>query len=114
MFFAGRRWEDVSLDVLRDEYDGDASACLCFMSPQAFWYYLPAYMLIAIDAYDEADVVGHAAVNALVADDLTRRSGLTAPQRRAIVAFLEFMQDRHADDFLPGELERALLSWRSA
>lgn len=120
-FFGGRRWEDVDLGALRDQYRGDGSACLYFMSAEAFRYYLPSYMVIALEDYDDADVVGQAAVNALTpttnpslaGDEAVRYDGFTRPQRRAIVAFLELMQHRHGDDFLLGELERALAFWRT-
>jgi hypothetical protein len=40
-FFRQKRWRDISHSVLRT-YIGDESACLSFMSPVAFRYYLPA------------------------------------------------------------------------
>ena len=121
-FFVRRSWEEVDLGALRDQYEGDGSACLRFMAPDAFRYYLAAYMFIAIDDYHAADVVGQAAVNVLTpAEGPTlargegeRYAGFTRAQRGAIVTFLELMQQRHGGDFLPGELERALSFWRAA
>ncbi len=52
-FFKGKRWQELDWPTLQT-YGGDASACLSFMTTEAFRYYLPAYMLIAIDNYYEA------------------------------------------------------------
>jgi hypothetical protein len=47
-FFRGRHWRDVTLDTL-EAYPGPANACYAFMSGEAFRFYLPAFMLIALD-----------------------------------------------------------------
>src|SRR5436190_2091938 len=64
-FFHQKHWQDICISVLRT-YVGDESACLSFMSPEAFRYYLPAYMFVAIDHYDCADITASSAVNALL------------------------------------------------
>lgn len=47
-----------------DECGGDASACLAFMTPEGWRYYLPAYLLVALE-WDEADVIADAVVGEL-------------------------------------------------
>ena len=47
-FFRGRHWRDVTLESLKD-YAGPPAACLSFMSGAALRYYLPAFMLIALE-----------------------------------------------------------------
>jgi hypothetical protein len=47
-FFRGREWRDVTLETLK-AYEGPANACYSFMSGAALRYYLPAFMLIALD-----------------------------------------------------------------
>jgi hypothetical protein len=55
-FFRSRDWRDIDLQTLRHEYVGDESACLEFMTPEAFRYYLPSYLMICIDSYELADI----------------------------------------------------------
>ena len=47
-FFRGRHWRNVTLESLKD-YAGPPDACLSFMSGPALRYYLPAFMLIALE-----------------------------------------------------------------
>jgi hypothetical protein len=120
-FFRGKRWNDVTLGSLKS-YRGDASACLYFMSVDAFRYYLPAYMLIALDNYAEADVVADTAVNALTPQPLgplqkfwaERLAGFSPKQREAIVAFLRFMASEHGEDYPLHGPKDALRHWTSA
>ena len=120
-FFRGKKWNNVTLSALR-AYRGDASACLHFMSATAFRYYLPAYMLIAIDDYSDADVVADSAVNALAPAApgplrefwVERVSGLSPKQSKAIVEFLSFMQAEHAEDYPVHGPKDALRHWTSA
>lgn len=57
VFFRGRRRFDVSLSDLNNVYEHDPSACLGFMLPRAFAFFLPLFMKISIVDYDEADVI---------------------------------------------------------
>lgn len=47
-FFRGRHWRDVTLESLKN-YAGPPDAYLSFMSGAALRYYLPAFMLIALE-----------------------------------------------------------------
>lgn len=54
-FFRGKRRFDITVKELRENYECDESACLTFMEPEAFSFFLPLFMKIAIRDYDEAD-----------------------------------------------------------
>lgn len=63
-FHRGKRWQEITLRHLFDDYPGDPTACLAFMQPEGWRYYLPAYVVIALD-WQESDAVGDAVVGAL-------------------------------------------------
>ncbi|VWD38872.1 DUF6714 family protein [Burkholderia lata] len=54
-FFRGKKRFDITLKELREDYECDESACLTFMKPKAFAFFLPLFMKIATREYDEAD-----------------------------------------------------------
>ncbi|QRR08577.1 hypothetical protein FPJ27_19655 [Burkholderia sp. MS455] len=54
-FFRGKKRFDITLKELRKGYEYDESACLTFMEPEAFAFFLPLFMKIATRDYDEAD-----------------------------------------------------------
>jgi hypothetical protein len=64
-YFEGKRWKDVTLDSLRSGYPGPASACLNFMSPEAFRYYLPAFLIITMEDPVEADAIVDTVISSL-------------------------------------------------
>jgi uncharacterized protein DUF6714 len=118
-FFAGRRWTDITLGQLQNQYPGDPSACLSFMSPEAFRYYLPVYMAIAIDRHESSDLAAEAAVAALTPSEdaslaqyqATRWAGFNRNQREAIVAFLAHVVAAHGDDWGIRDPALALDHW---
>jgi hypothetical protein len=63
-FHRGKRWQEITLRHLLHDYPGDPTACLAFMQPEGWRYYLPAYLVIALD-WVESDAVGDAVVEAL-------------------------------------------------
>jgi hypothetical protein len=63
-FHQGKRWPEITLAHLRAGYAGDATACLAFMTPEGWRYYLPAYLTLALD-WEAADAVGDAVVGNL-------------------------------------------------
>jgi hypothetical protein len=117
--FRGRHWRDVPLATLKRESSG-----LFFMTPAAYRFYLPAYLIAAIRAYDETDTLPGSVVFSLTAAPAedpgraesfrARVADLTPSQRDAIRSFLEFLAAEHGRDFPLGDIERALdSSWRS-
>lgn len=53
-FFRGKRRFDVTIEELKEGYECDESACLTFMEPVAFSFFLPLFIKMAICHYDEA------------------------------------------------------------
>ncbi len=53
-YFRGKQWTKGNLTGLQRDYAGPENACLSFMSAQAFRYYLPAYMLMAVQDRERA------------------------------------------------------------
>ena len=120
-FHRGKHWQEITLPHLREEYAGDATACLAFMTPDGWRYYLPAYLLIALE-WEKADAVGDAVIGNLthpralpesyarVADDLglelesvlrgqvarfeERLSGLGEAELQAARALLAYVAER--------------------
>ena len=79
VFHRGKTWREITLRHLLDDYAGDPTACLAFMTPEGWRYYLPAYPLIALQP-DEADAIADAVVGALThpRDSESRRKRLPA------------------------------------
>ena len=116
-FHRGKTWNEITLRHLVDGYAGDPTACLAFMTPEGWRYYLPAYLLVALQP-DEAGAIADAVVGTLthpraraaaftrVAIDLglepetvlaqhtgrfgDRMSGLTAAELEAVRAVLQW------------------------
>jgi hypothetical protein len=44
-FHRGKRWWEITLRHLFDDYPGDPTACLAFMRPEGWRYCLPAYLV---------------------------------------------------------------------
>ena len=56
-FFFNRSREDINVNSLSEEYPGDYSAILFFMTEEGILYYLPQFMKLCIQHYDEVDVL---------------------------------------------------------
>ena len=121
--FAGKRWQDVTSEDIASQRDG-----LCFMTPEAFRFYLPAYLLACILDYDEADTAFGCAIMLLTeprpgdrryrawseAWFQKRVEAMTADQRLAIRRFLEYVGTEHCGDDPLGEIGEALRRyWRN-
>ena len=104
-FFSGRCWRDVTLEILRDGYPGDISACLEFLSAESGLYFLPAYLRICVVAYGESDVLPYTLERQLSESPanvshfgrVTDR--LSTAQRRVVASILSFLRDHHERDF---------------
>ncbi len=111
-FYGGVGWRDVPSKMIDKN-----SASLCFFSPEAFQYYLPAYMIWVLQNYTTDSITISTTISSLNAEPgdlrrfvLSKLSLLTKPQRMAIIAFLEFLRD-HLHDADAEEAEDALNSW---
>lgn len=109
--FRAKEWRELSVDMLRRH-----SQSLFFMTPEAYRFYLPAYLIAALLDYDKADTISDSVVFSLIppSDDRDaesyrqRMQGFTSAQRQVIRSFLEFMKQHHGGDDALGNLDRAL------
>jgi hypothetical protein len=130
--FRGRHWRELSLDTLLYHH-----AALFFFTPEAYLYYLPAYLLASALLYHEADVIPGTLVFSLTPpdqrnitigpvvinqtppkqtdiDDYQQILERCTPQQgQAIRRFLEFMKANYAENDPNGYLDRALASFAS-
>jgi hypothetical protein len=56
-YFSGRNWRSINVESMKENYAGDPSACLSFMTPEAFRYFFPSYIRMAYMEYDVADAI---------------------------------------------------------
>ena len=103
-----KRWDQLQVDVLN--YHGDS---LPLLSPEAFRYFLPAYLLEALRSPE--GIMPMHVMFALQPGRLRRReeSQFSPNEERAIRSFLQFMKAERADEFR-AETERALEYWSAA
>jgi hypothetical protein len=113
--FKGKRWAELSVDFLRRHADS-----IFFFTPEAYRFYLPAYLLSIIGSYRESDVMPVTVLHSLTPPEGSTRNTpferrarvFDAQQRGAIRAFLQFLMDKHSVD-LPGyDPQAALAYWR--
>lgn len=111
--FRTKHWKDVPLETIRREGQG-----LFFLTPEAYRFYLPAYLEAAVTHHREADA---AIGSTLFSLELPKRkqdresyrqrvSGFSAAQLRAIISWLRWMEKRYAADFPLGNIDKALES----
>ncbi len=93
-FFSGKRWQELTIIELR-RY----SAALSFLQPEAFRYFLPAFMRAELIDPASADVIGQSIVykfaepEAFWAATYEQRLALfSAAEKRVILEFLDYMQ----------------------
>ncbi|UHQ19729.1 hypothetical protein LVB87_00735 [Lysobacter sp. KIS68-7] len=108
------KWQDLA--GLEVEHFG---CLLAHMQAEEYRYYLPAYMLYALE-HAQASILETAVPGCVVfalrpsrdypAYSASQYSLLDAPQREAVAAFLRYMAI-HAEEFTSGDAERALEFW---
>lgn len=101
-FFQGRAWWDITLEILWSDYSGDGSACLSFMSPKGRNYYLPLYLLLAVERYCEGDVVTLDFASRLLMyakdDHCYKISTLNGEEMKAVAKVLQFLVSEYDDE----------------
>ena len=98
-FFRGRKRFDTSLAELRDDYEFDESACLTFMGPDAFAFFLPLFMKLSVFDCEDSDNIPDSVVLKLhrmaigEADHWLNAilKGYSRDQRNIVVEFLDEM-----------------------
>jgi hypothetical protein len=111
--FRGKHWKEIPLDTLRYHSSG-----IFFLTPEAYRFYLPAYLIAGSLHYDQADLIPDSVVSSITppSDERNfdvyqrRMEGLTPPQRKALRSFLQFLKLHHAEDDPLGDLDKALAS----
>jgi hypothetical protein len=113
--FRGKHWKALSLETLSHHSSG-----LFFLTPEAYRFYLPAYLISGSLHYDEAEGVADSVVFSLIppsaAKDIAlygalsemRIGSLSLTQRNAIRAFLQFLKEHHSEDDPLGNIDKAL------
>lgn len=91
----GLRWQDVPDSLIRRE-----TSCLSFLSPLAFRYYLPAYLMYSVRNIENPD---SGCMNTLASLRVAgpcpaRIRRFTKLQRIAVKHFIEFFRDSAPED----------------
>ncbi|WP_374046958.1 DUF6714 family protein [Pseudomonas sichuanensis] len=92
----------MTLEILCSDYSGDSSACLSFMSPKGRNYYIPLYLLLAVERYYEGDVVTLEFASRLLMyakdDHYYKISTLSDDEKRAVAKVLRFLASEFDDE----------------
>jgi hypothetical protein len=110
-FFKGRTWTGQNDEELRPQH-----VALTLFTPEAFHYFLPAFMLVSIGGYEKGDVIPDAIrfhfeyTLEMKGHFVVRLSKFSRAQRKAIIDYLIYMEGKgagsseHAIGFLSDEL----------
>ena len=92
--FTGTSWEEHDVVSLR-EYESS----MCFFTPEAFHYYLPAFMLAEIKDPETADVISENIAHHFIdgAYKEERLAQFNEVQLKAVIEFLELCAERYDD-----------------
>jgi hypothetical protein len=105
---ADKHWRDLSLGLLRQHTE-----TLFFLSPQAYHFYLPAYMLASVLYTKNAHEIPDGLVQSLAAPLyesgqkqrlLNISALLTAPQKTIVLDMLNYLNTEHRDQFPSGRV----------
>ncbi len=124
-FFSGRSQVEITFDLLKSAYSHDPSACLSFMLPDAFAFFLPAYMRIALENYEEADAIPDAVIFHLLCiaqggaydekinEEYKNRlnailSSYSVEQLKAVAEFLDEMSKKYWHKYPTDDAQKAL------
>ena len=113
--FKGKHWRDVLAYPV--EFFRYHNSALSFFTPEAYQFYVPAYLIATAENYAQVDVVSDAVVFSLKADGRSpeslafykvRMMRLTSAQREAIRLFLELLKAEHPGDDPFGDIDKVL------
>lgn len=109
-FFRGRHWNEIPPDEIPQE-----GSLLYHLTPEAFRFYLPAFMKAVVFNYERLDTLPEDLVSALTHKGDERAYALrafrlfTPGQKAAVRRFLEYIRDEHIEEqHLPFAAEMAL------
>jgi len=108
---SGKQWAHLSVTELRHTVEE-----IGLLTPEAYRYFLPAYLIASLIHYDESDIVPDMVILLLTVPAesgkdirfMERHEGLTIDQKRAIREFLEYLAEEHGREFLHDEPGTAL------
>lgn len=115
--FGGRSWKGFEPAFLR-KY-GDA---IYFFTSEAYVFFLPAFLVAIVEAFDEVDALVETVVGTLVPDRSEEEAVLFAErgrllnhdQKRAIAAFLCHIKEEHGGaDLNPAQQESLDAHWET-
>jgi len=103
--FKGKHWKDITFEFLVPNLKSSAT----FFTPEAYRFYLPAYLMVVAEYYFESDALSVNIIKDLVLPDegkyekwkrncdefYERFEPLNTEQKRAIKSFLEFTIDMY-------------------
>lgn len=113
--FLGKHWSTLPLETLMDE-----RSALPLLTPEAFRFFLPAYLHASVVHPDEVDVIPESVIFNLtppqqkgqIADWFREVvTGFTPPQRETIRAFMRYWFDRTPAKYLIDSDLRAKRFW---
>lgn len=96
-YFKGKTWEGHAVEDLRDHH-----SALSLFTPEAFHYFLPAFMLASVESYDKLDILPDS-IRFHFEFDLDHREHFSIratqfsdEQRKVIIEFLRHMEAKGA------------------
>lgn len=106
-FFSGRRREDLTVDSLTKEYQGDFTAAPAFLPLQLLRYYFPQFMKLCALYHNSLDLLPVTLLTILSggrSDDedawsLSFIQSLDMSQRVAVVSYVVYMRENYPGDF---------------
>lgn len=90
--FAGKHWSELSQETLVRE-----NSALSFLTPEAFRFYLPAYLSIVVREFEKTDILPEVTVQYLTlpveADDLNKLSYIQQESNETKLELSQFLID---------------------
>ncbi len=97
IYFKGKSWTGNTLEELRLQH-----VALSLFTPEAFHYFLPAFMLVSLEEYEKGDVIPDAIrfhfeySQEMKSHFAVRMSKFSAAQRAVIIEYLVAMERKGA------------------
>ncbi|MBI4801750.1 MAG: hypothetical protein HY796_04410 [Elusimicrobia bacterium] len=116
-YFRGVKWQDWK-DKPAEFLNSKANDYSFFLSPAAFRYYLPLYMILVLTDYAASgnrageiitSLEALGAIDKKIRDHAKRQlSPMTAAQLKVILEYLEFFKRKHGADYIIEDIDSAI------